>query len=162
MPFGLLNIWNLKWFIILLLILKYIFYSTRILLGDFHFYLSHFLLRYFFTFTQVWQLSTFSTTGPSHLQWLCKVAGYWWELEHAVVHIDPEHPKHDQWVTCLVCVQAMEERGHFQLPGIVYKSFWHGAVHYHVETWGDGGGVMEWQWASRSLHGICVLSNCHR
>ena len=36
------------------------------------------------------------------LHWLCKVAGYWRELEHAVVHIDPEHPKLAQWVvTCL-------------------------------------------------------------
>ena len=25
-----------------------------------------------------------------------------WILEHTVVHIDPEHPKHAQWVTCLV------------------------------------------------------------
>ena len=49
-PYGLLNIRNLKSFIILLLILKYIinqilldFYSSRILLGDFYYYLSHFL-----------------------------------------------------------------------------------------------------------------------
>ena len=60
---------------------------------------------------------------PTPLQWLCEVAGYWWELEHAAIHIDPEHPKHAQWVTCLVSMQAMEELGHFQLP-----------VHYHVET----------------------------
>ena len=39
----------------------------------------------------------------------------WWELEHAVVHIDPKHPKHAQWVTCLVSMQAMEELGHVQL-----------------------------------------------
>jgi hypothetical protein len=49
---------------------------------------------------------------------LCEVAGYWRELEHAV---DPEHPKHAQWVTGLVCMQAMEELGHFQLPGTVYR-----------------------------------------
>jgi hypothetical protein len=55
------------------------------------------------------------------LQWLCEVAGYWRELEHAVVHSDPEHPKHAQLVTCLVSMQAMEELGHFQLPGIVYR-----------------------------------------
>ncbi len=24
----------------------------------------------------------------------CEVAGYWQELEHAVVYADPEHPKH--------------------------------------------------------------------
>ena len=68
------------------------------------------------------------------LQCLCEVAGYWQELEHAVVHVDPEHPKHAQWVTCLVSMQAMEELGHFQLPGIVYRSLRHGAVHYHAET----------------------------
>ena len=37
------------------------------------------------------------------------VAGFWWELEHAVVHIDPEHPKQAQWLTHLVRLQAMEE-----------------------------------------------------
>jgi hypothetical protein len=68
------------------------------------------------------------------LQWLCQVAGYWRELEHAVVHIVPEHPKHAQWVTCLVNMQAMEELGHFQHPGIVYRSLKRGAVHYYAET----------------------------
>jgi hypothetical protein len=33
----------------------------------------------------------------------------WWELEHVVVHVDPEHPKHAQRVTRLVSMQAMEE-----------------------------------------------------
>ena len=33
---------------------------------------------------------------PTHIQCLCEVAGYWWELEHAAVHVDPEHPKHVQ------------------------------------------------------------------
>ena len=70
---------------------------------------------------------------PTPLQWLCEVAGYWQELEHAVIH-DPEHPKHAQWMTCLVCMQAMEELGHFQLQGIVYRSLRHGTVHYHAET----------------------------
>jgi hypothetical protein len=56
------------------------------------------------------------------LQWLCEVAGCWRELEHAVVYVDPEHPKLAQWVTCLVSMQAMEELGHFQLPEIMYKS----------------------------------------
>ena len=45
-----------------------------------------------------------------------EVAGYWRELEHAVVHIDTEHPKHGQWVPSLVSMQVMEELGHFQLP----------------------------------------------
>jgi hypothetical protein len=68
------------------------------------------------------------------LQWLCETAGYWRELEHAVVQVDPEHPKHAQWVTCLVSRQAMEELGHFQLPGIVYRSLRCGALHYQAET----------------------------
>ena len=54
---------------------------------------------------------------PALLQWLCNIAGYWRELEHNVVHIDPEHPKQAQWVTCLVSMQTMEELGHFQLSG---------------------------------------------
>ncbi len=49
------------------------------------------------------------------LQWLCEVTGYWQELEHAVVYADPEHPKHAQWVTCLVSMLAMQELGCFQL-----------------------------------------------
>ena len=72
---------------------------------------------------------------PIPLYWLCEVAGYWQELEHAVVHVDPVHPKHAQCVTCLVSMQAMEELGHFQLPEIVYTSLRHGAVQYHTETW---------------------------
>ena len=59
---------------------------------------------------------------PPTLQWLCEVAGYWQQLEHAVVHIDTEHPEHAQWVTCQVSTQAMEELGNVQLPGIVYRS----------------------------------------
>ena len=35
------------------------------------------------------------------------------ELEHTVVHVDPEHPKHAQWVTCLLSMQKVEELGHF-------------------------------------------------
>jgi hypothetical protein len=42
-------------------------------------------------------------------------------LEHAVEHIAPEQPKRAQWVTYLVSMQAREELGHFQLPGIVYR-----------------------------------------
>jgi hypothetical protein len=34
-------------------------------------------------------------------------------------------------------MQAMEELGHVQLPGIVYRSLQQGAVHYHAETRGD-------------------------
>ena len=54
---------------------------------------------------------------PTPHQCLCEVAGYWREMEHTVAHIDPEHPKHAQCVTCLVSMQAMEELGHFHLPG---------------------------------------------
>ena len=63
---------------------------------------------------------------PTHLQWLCEVDGYWRKLEHAVVQVDTEHSKRAQLVACLVSVQAMEELGHFQLPGIVYRSLRHG------------------------------------
>ena len=59
---------------------------------------------------------------PAPLQRLSKVAGYWQEMEHAAVQVNPEHPTHAQWVTCMVGMQAMEELGHFQIPGIVYRS----------------------------------------
>ena len=51
---------------------------------------------------------------------------------------DPEHPKHAQWVTCLVSMLAMQELGRYQLPGIVYRSLQHGAVHCHASTWHNG------------------------
>jgi hypothetical protein len=73
---------------------------------------------------------------PTVFQCLCEVAGYWWELEHTVIHVDPDHPKRDQWVRML----APEELEHFQLPVIVYRSLRHGAVHYHAETGGDDAG----------------------
>ncbi len=41
---------------------------------------------------------------------------------------------HAQWVTCPVSMLAMQELGCFQLPGIVYRSLQHGAVHYHAAT----------------------------
>ncbi len=91
-----------------------------------------------------------------------KLLRYWQELEHAVVYADPEHPKHAQWVTCPVSMLAMQELGMFQLPGIVYRSLQHGAVHYHAATWGDGRGWMAQQWASGSHHGISVHSKCHQ
>ena len=34
---------------------------------------------------------------PTPLQWLCEVAGNWRELEHAVIHVDPEFPKRTLW-----------------------------------------------------------------
>ena len=60
----------------------------------------------------------------SHSSWLCDISGYWRELKRSVVHVNPEHPKHAQWATCL-SMQAMVELGHFQLPGIVYISVQH-------------------------------------
>ena len=72
---------------------------------------------------------------PTPLQQLCEVAGYWSELEHAV---DPEHPKYAQWLTSLVSMQAVEELGHFQIPGIVYRSLRDSAMHYLDETRSDG------------------------
>ncbi len=53
---------------------------------------------------------------------------------------------------------AMQELGCFQLPGIVYRSLQHGAVHYHAATWGDSHGWMAQQWPSGSRHGISVHS----
>ena len=53
---------------------------------------------------------------------------------NAVVHVDPEHPKHAQWLACLMSMQAMEEMGHFQLPGIMYRSLQHRDMHYNAET----------------------------
>ncbi len=47
-------------------------------------------------------------------------------------YADPEHPKHAQWVICPVSMLAMQELGCFQLPGFVYRSLQHGAVHYHA------------------------------
>ena len=65
---------------------------------------------------------------------LCEVAEHWRGLEHAVVHVNPEHPKHAQWVTYLVSVQAMKELGHFQLLGIVNRTLRHEAMCYYAET----------------------------
>ncbi len=91
------------------------------------------------------------------LQWLCEVAGYWQELEHAAVYADPEHPKHAQWVTCPVSMLAMQELGCFQLPGIVYRSLQHGACIIMLQH-----EVMAQQWASGSRHGISVHLKFHQ
>jgi hypothetical protein len=45
------------------------------------------------------------------LQWLCEVAGYWRELEQAVIHINPEHPKYTQWVTVNGVLEAKSGAG---------------------------------------------------
>ncbi len=72
--------------------------------------------------------------SPLLFNGMCEVAGYWQELEHAAIYTDPEHHKHAQWVTCPVSMLAMQDLGCFQLPGIVYRSLQHGAVHYHAAT----------------------------
>ena len=48
---------------------------------------------------------------------------------------------------------AGQELGHFQLPGVVYRSLRHRAVPYHAETWRDGARWMAQQWASRC---VCI------
>jgi hypothetical protein len=75
------------------------------------------------------------------------------ELEHAIVHVDPEHRKHAQWVTCLVNMQAMEELGHFQLPGIVYRSLRHGAVLKHEV-------IAEDEWHDNRHRDLITVSLC--
>ncbi len=69
---------------------------------------------------------------------------------------DPEHPKHAQWVTCPVSMLAMQELGCFQLPGIVYRSLQHGAVHYHAETWGQ---VVD-EWHNNGPQDLVTVSLC--
>jgi hypothetical protein len=56
---------------------------------------------------------------PLHSNGCAKVAGYWQELDHSVLNINPEHPKHAQ---CLLNMQTMEELGHLHFLGIVYRS----------------------------------------
>ncbi len=98
------------------------------------------------------------------LQWLCEVAGYWQELEQAVVYADPEYPKHAQWGTCSVSMLAMQKLWCFQLPGIVHRSLQHGVVHYHAATWGDGRGWMDLRISSwyliNKMH-LCSLSTTY-
>ena len=79
------------------------------------------------------------------------------ELEHAVLYVDPEHPKHAQWVTCLVSMQVVEELGHFQLPGIMFRSLGPCIIVLKqdvmaVDEWHDNG-------ASGSHHGISVCGH---
>ena len=33
-----------------------------------------------------------------------EVYGYWREMEHTLVQVDLEHPKHAQWLTCMSIV----------------------------------------------------------
>ncbi len=69
----------------------------------------HISFAYIWSGCWFWPMECWSTP----LQWLCEVAGYWQELEHAVVYADPEHPKHAQWVTCPVSMLAIQELGCF-------------------------------------------------
>jgi hypothetical protein len=65
---------------------------------------------------------------------LLDIGGKW----NTDVHVDPEHPKHAQWVTFLVSMQG------------------HGAVYYHAETRDDGGGMAR-RWASGSRQGFSAF-----
>ncbi len=86
------------------------------------------------------------------LQCLCEVAGYWQELEHAVVYADPEPLKHAQWVTCPVSMLAMQELGCFQLPGIVFRSLQHGA--YALSCCN----MRWWSWMKGTTMGLRISS----
>lgn len=50
-----------------------------------------------------------SDVGP-HIFNGSEPAGYWQKVEHAVLHTDPDHPRHPQWVTCLLTTQVMQEQ----------------------------------------------------
>ena len=65
----------------------------------------------------------------------------YWILAGTGTHCQTCQSKHAQWVKYLVSMQAMEELGHFQLPGIVYRSLRHWAVHEMMATdeWHDNG-----------------------
>ena len=54
-------------------------------------------------------------------------------------------------------MQAMEELGHFQLPGIVYRPLRHEAVHYLVETAGDAGML---KWHNNGPQDLVTVSLC--
>ncbi|CDQ66141.1 unnamed protein product [Oncorhynchus mykiss] len=43
-----------------------------------------------------------SKPPPPPPRGLCVVAEYWRELQHTVLHVNPEHTIHAQWVTCLL------------------------------------------------------------
>ena len=59
---------------------------------------------------------------------LLDIGWNWNKLSYTTIQIIP---KQAHWVTCLVSIQDMEELGHFQLLGIVYRSLCHGAVQKH-------------------------------
>ncbi len=83
------------------------------------------------------------------LQWLCEVAGYWQELEHAVVHADPEHPKHAQWVTCLVSMLAMQELV-FRFQELCTDPTWGRALSCCNMRW--------WSWMNGTTMGLRISS----
>ena len=55
---------------------------------------------------------------------LLDVGGNWNTLSYTLI----------QSITCLVSMHSMEELGHFQFPGIVYRPLQHVAMQYHAET----------------------------
>lgn len=67
-------------------------------------------------------------------------------MEHAVIHVSPEHPKHGQWVTYLVSTQAMQRLYLCTDPCNVW-------VPYHAAV----SGWMVLQWASVSCHGAHTI-----
>lgn len=67
-----------------------------------------------------------------------------------VLFISALHPEPAQRLTYPVSLLAMQELGCFQLPGIVRRSWQHGAVLDHAATGGDGGGFRTRSWASGS------------
>jgi hypothetical protein len=65
-------------------------------------------------------------------------------------------------VTCLVSMHAMEELAHFQLPGIVYSSLWHGAC--ALSCWNMRWlccvtklHILEWPFIVHSTRCTCVM-----
>jgi hypothetical protein len=78
-----------------------------------------------------------------------------WILGGTGTRVDPEHlnmlmSKH----TCLVCIQAIVELGHFQLPRIVYRSLRHGcAFSFWIMRW--------WRWMNGTTMGLSISSRYH-
>ncbi|MDF4264954.1 hypothetical protein P3454_26140, partial [Vibrio parahaemolyticus] len=46
------------------------------------------------------------------------------ELEHTLVHVDPEHPKHTQWVIFLMSLHAINQSIN-QSINFIYKAQYH-------------------------------------
>ncbi len=99
----------------------------------------------------LWNIGPLLFTGCAKL---LEIGRNWNTLSYTPIQSIPNmlNGWHVRWVL------AMQELGCFQLPGIVYRSLQHGAVHYHTAKWGDGRGWMAQQWSSVSRH--CAFK-CH-